>query len=658
MTKKYLFIGMAAILGASLSFFACESATDGTAGATGRLGDGHIGGEASAAGLQAMIDRYDGTGAELVLDNVALTDTDAVTVDFKSVRAHVVGTFATEGTAATTINAARATVTFADGAEISLASSDDILVGAANLAGKVASGSSGSLVPVVTEAELEDATGKAAIASFSLDDAADIPAGVTDLYVYDTLTVTAASTAPTGNVVALNRVSVSGAIAAAQLTNVNLTAATIVSGGTATTITAPASALTVKAVEAGSGGLTLAGATGLSADVTGAGTLTLSGAVTAANITGDGNIVFTNAEVPTAFTGSGSLGDNPIKAATITFTNGFSTSQYAKVTLDGAVTIPAGKAITFGHVDGIVTLKQDTTVKVGTTTLLTATTDTVLTAGTANAALTTTAAVTGEPPSPAKLTLSAQALTLTSGTLTVAANAEFVVSAALTVGAGATLNNAGTVTLSNSVNLVLTGDTTTGGAKLTGAGAVVSGPTSIVGASGWQAVRTSDSANITIAGGTNGATITGGANVALTALGAGATITQNAGGSNNLTISANTVIDLKGTASAAAGSIVLVTATDANVAKITLTGSGAKILAGTGADAKAVLVASLRTGLAAGGATGATAGNDITAKAPATGASTLTQIIGADDNNTVTGPTSSATANCVINGTIAVTGEN
>jgi hypothetical protein len=56
MTKKYLVTGMAAILGASLSFFACESATDGTAGTADEPGFGFV----------------SGTGASLIVYRLSL----------------------------------------------------------------------------------------------------------------------------------------------------------------------------------------------------------------------------------------------------------------------------------------------------------------------------------------------------------------------------------------------------------------------------------------------------------------------------------------------------------------------------------------------------------------------------------------------------------
>jgi hypothetical protein len=116
------------------------------------------------------------------------------------------------------------------------------------------------------------------------------------------------------------------------------------------------------------------------------------------------------------------------------------------------------------------------------------------------------------------------------------------------------------------------------GAKFTGAGKVTAGPTEIVGGSGgWSAVHASAAnGTVTIAGGANGATITGGENVTFTA-GANAVITQLAEASNNLTIAADTTINLGGS-NAKVGEIVL-TGGDAP-GQLTLTASSSKIITG------------------------------------------------------------------------------
>ena len=241
--------------------------------------------------------------------------------------------------------------------------------------------------------------------------------------------------------------------------------------------------------------------------------------------------------------------------------------------------------------------------------------------------------------------------------VTVSATGRVIVptSGSLTIAAGKTLDIAadGVVALTDTGSVVLKGAADTGGAKLTGAGKLTAGKTEIVGGdSGWQAVGASG--DITIASvSAVAASIEAASSGVFTAQGAGATITQATGSGNNLTIAANTEIAL-GTG----GAIVLKKQADTeDAAKITLPNT-AIIKAGTGDATKAVLVGNLRTGLAANGATGATAGDSITAKAAASGPSTLTQIIGAASDNTVTGPTNAATVDCTINSTLAVTGES
>jgi hypothetical protein len=125
MKKKFFTVGMAAFLGASLAFLGCDGPTDGSAEVPGWPSDALIMG-ASVEGLQKMIDRLDGTPAELILDGVTLTNVG--TINFKSVNAFIVGDFATAGSGGTVINAAYANVTFAPGANID-AQSTDVIIG-------------------------------------------------------------------------------------------------------------------------------------------------------------------------------------------------------------------------------------------------------------------------------------------------------------------------------------------------------------------------------------------------------------------------------------------------------------------------------------------------------------------------------------------------
>ena len=137
----------------------------------------------------------------------------------------------------------------------------------------------------------------------------------------------------------------------------------------------------------------------------------------------------------------------------------------------------------------------------------------------------------------------------------------------------------GVVALTGTGSLVLTSASDTSGAKITGTGKVTAGLTEISGGtSGWQAVG-SHSNGVTIAALTaDTASITGTSGEVFTAQGAGATITQLAGENNALTIAADTVINLKGTGSAAGGTITLTSG--ANPGKLAFTAATSKVLLG------------------------------------------------------------------------------
>jgi hypothetical protein len=222
---------------------------------------------------------------------------------------------------------------------------------------------------------------------------------------------------------------------------------------------------------------------------------------------------------------------------------------------------------------------------------------------------------------------------------------DVTVSTGFTVPAdGMTLKNK--LTLATGVALALTGDVAitgadgalvlsaaenTGGASLTGTGAVKAGNTEIVGSlGGWRAVGASGDVTIAASATAGESSITGDTGV-LTA-GTGATITQLAGAGNNLTTGDSTVINF-GTA----GTLVLKAGSDK--AKITLTNSTDTILkfgtgATTGSATNAQLVAAFASLAFGSGVTGKTSTDS-----DASG--TLTQIIGASSNNTLEGPESS-----------------
>jgi hypothetical protein len=242
-------------------------------------------------------------------------------------------------------------------------------------------------------------------------------------------------------------------------------------------------------------------------------------------------------------------------------------------------------------------------------------------------------------------------VTVSTGSVTVANGGS------LTIATGKTLNIAAnkTVALVGTGSVVLTGATATGGAKLTGAGAVTAQLTSRSGGEGgWQAVNPSSTGNITIAStATAGdSSITGStATVVLTA-GTGATITQAAGASTDgLTITNGTSAALV-VSFGTTGTLTL--KYGATAAKITLPANGI-IGFNTTVATKDVTNADLKTAL--GDTTNGTAiGSSLAGKALAEGTSTLTQIIGAASNNTITGPTT--TADMELKDPIAATGQS
>ncbi|MDR0589112.1 MAG: hypothetical protein LBG25_01055, partial [Spirochaetaceae bacterium] len=129
----------------------------------------------------------------------------------------------------------------------------------------------------------------------------------------------------------------------------------------------------------------------------------------------------------------------------------------------------------------------------------------------------------------------------------------------------------GQVVIEATGKLVLATASTANVGRIKGTGTITAGTTTITGA--WEAVAaTSDAGTLTILGAATGATITAdGTNATgLKAGAAGAAITQAVGASNNLSIGANTVINLDGTDAAAVGKLVL-TGDGTNPGKLTLT---------------------------------------------------------------------------------------
>jgi hypothetical protein len=151
----------------------------------------------------------------------------------------------------------------------------------------------------------------------------------------------------------------------------------------------------------------------------------------------------------------------------------------------------------------------------------------------------------------------------------------------LVIGAGKTFTYDGQVIITATGNLVLATSSTSSVGKIAGTGSIIAGLTTIRGA--WEATATGANAGtLTIGSTANGATIATDATNAtgLKASVAGATITQGAGTGNNLSIGASTIIDLAGTATAAAGKLI-VTGAASGPGKVTLTATTSTIQIGT-----------------------------------------------------------------------------
>jgi hypothetical protein len=556
MRKMGLFWFAAALLGAALIFAGCESPTSGSNGAAGAPGAVPIVGTVTATNLQAIID----TGVPLLLANANITG--AGVVNFGTANVTVAGKLTTGSSSdAVVILTPQANLTFVGDATIELGEVGDYFIGTAEHIEKAAGAFAGNVTSAVgSEADITDVGGVTAVKDLTLETTATPPDwygyGLT-IYVYGTLTVKGNATAPTpASVVAIGDVLIDPGTATTIATldttaKVNISKSTIKYAGTTTVgITLPTTALSSPIFDvSGNGGvLKVTGPTEITATVKASnGFVDFAGNVAKATIIGGGRVRFSGTP---AFASAAST----ITAGIIEFQNGFSTASSAPVSLSGDVYIGTGKAITFGHADGKLTLVAGSTVKVGTpgtttSAQLLSVDSTALLTPTATAKLTATFGAK-------KLELDTEALTLTSGTLTVATGAELALTTALTV--------------SPSASLVLSGAAGTAGAKISGAGGVKAGATTITGA--WEAVGTGDG-TLTIASAATGATITAASSATgLKASAAGATITQATGASNNLTIAANTTIALGGAFAAQGGEIVL-TGDDTNPAVLTLIGT-------------------------------------------------------------------------------------
>jgi hypothetical protein len=462
-----------------------------------------------------------------------------------------------------------------------------------------------------------------------------VPANKT-LYVLGDLTITTAP-APTGTVKALGRLvfkadaDISGY---ASITTFDYSKATLAITAAAK-VKLPATA-TIAAIDASKGVFTVDGATSLTVGKL-TGTLALPNTVTVVAIAGGtGSVTVAAKEGGTTFTTAASFGNTGTVtfsgAATFTPAASFAgavtfsdTATFSdSVEFGGDVVLTAEKVLSLAK-DKTLTLANGKSVKVGESALLTADAKAVLTAGSSASATLTPAA--------AKLSLAGDNLELTSGELTVVA--ELALGQKLT--AKGTLNVAGSLSTTGYANIaasgtgkvkttgengkvvVGSGDNTatltkatidasaltlgaTGAITTAGTGTLVFGATTFSGAGAWT-VSVSSGENNTVTGvkitsATGGATIAAAGPTSFTGtatLTASGTpvIIQAAASSNALTIGANTVIALGGTADAAAGKIVL-TGASSNPGKLTLTATTSVVktgnTAGTGAFATAAKI--------------------------------------------------------------------
>jgi hypothetical protein len=335
MTKKYLVIGMAAILGASLSFFACESATDGAAGAAGEPGAPgviYLSGSQTTAGIQAAID----SDAPLVFAGVTQSDTGAVTIPAgRNVTLVGTGAYTVANNAVALLILADAESVSGDGTIVTQAAGtviapQTVLNDKVTGAGKLAYQTIGDDGVVTFSGNTAAVVGNVTIATAGVT-GTTIPAAslagktlyvVGDLTVSDAVTATAlnvlgdvtASAAITGAVAAIGEVSFTGSTAQDALTGLNAgsvesAVAITTTGNGAVTVSGE---LKGTALTLGGTGTLTAGSLDLSGNLT-AGTAT-TGAVTVNGAATIGGTV-TNGAAVSVFTFNGTT-------AIDTFTSG------------------------------------------------------------------------------------------------------------------------------------------------------------------------------------------------------------------------------------------------------------------------------------------------------------------------------------------------
>jgi hypothetical protein len=263
-----------------------------------------------------------------------------------------------------------------------------------------------------------------------------------------------------GKIIALGIVEVIGnnTDTMATVANFEFGSGATLTSDSAVSVTLASAPYTLKLVEAGSGIMEIAGATGLTAEIKG--NIKLSGAVTDVTLIGTGNVDFSNATVALTTASIGNSGTINFSNAggTVTFSGGGSlvgTATFANgFTVDtsdldvGNIIVPETKVITLD--DKALKLEAGKTISVGASEVLKADSAAVLTGSTSSATTLTAASK--------KLTVGDNTLTLTSGNLEVVAGSTLSVGDKLTITTG-TLNVAGLLAVEDTGVIELADDT-------------------------------------------------------------------------------------------------------------------------------------------------------------------------------------------------------
>ena len=633
--KKSLIFWFAAATCAAWILVGCEQEPETK---TEYVKSGTVYGAVTAAELQTAIDAAVADGRTLELSGITLT---AGSVNLKTASVKIAGTLTLGNNAI--IAAAEANVTFADDATVS-GDATNVIVGDPTVF-TTAKAPGVVVVEPAAGGTLPTTGGVTAVKDLTLTaTAGDVISGLT-VYVYGTLTVDAASVAPTGTVKAIGTVSVSGtnSVALAGAT-VDIAGATLTNSAAAE-VTLPAD-VAVKAIAVGSTDLTITGvSTGLTVGsiTNGGGNLKLATASSIIKQAGDDDATFTFGAANQVLV-KPALADSTLTlGGATTLVGALSLGDTAKVELGASATLitAASDAITVGDSGGTFTpTGAGVTFPAGTEFDGATKTVTLGSAGITIGGSTTTFEVNKSGILKGKIVLdnTTDSVTLDKAVITGAASAAvtFTKSGAvvgLAAGTSLALEDEGAIT-------------TAGGGKVT------AGATEFSGVGTWTAsfTGTAGAATVDITSAATGATIAFNANNgnatagALTASGTNPTITQDDGSGNELVIGANTEIALGGEG-AVVGSIVL-TGASSDPGKLTFTAYGSSdvgtSLVTTGNSAATTKVTGLTTVADKGVGVTIVGYFDNSAAASATkvfklGASNETNsIVGGGDNNNAT----------------------